>query len=103
MLGIMTAVGGGMIRDIAAGSVPRVFGGNNLYATPALVSALIMVGFWTWGLPTLGMLAATIVGSSFTVLAHWRRWRLPQHTDWELTPSHLRKLRANKENDGKNA
>ncbi|MDU5164685.1 MAG: TRIC cation channel family protein [Actinomyces sp.] len=34
LLGIMTAIGGGMVRDISAGLVPRVFGGNNLYATP---------------------------------------------------------------------
>lgn len=90
MLGIMTAVGGGMIRDISSGSVPQVFGGNNLYATPALVSALIMVGFWQWQLPTIGMLVATIVGSSFTVLSHWKNWQLPKHTDWELTSDHLR-------------
>ena len=32
LLGIMTAIGGGMVRDISAGLVPRVFGGNNLYA-----------------------------------------------------------------------
>ncbi len=34
LMGIMTAIGGGMVRDISAGLVPRVFGGNNLYATP---------------------------------------------------------------------
>lgn len=84
MLGLTTAIGGGMIRDIAAGNVPTVFGGNNLYATPAFVSAGIMVVMYRLGLPTIGMLTATIVGSSFTVLAHWRRWRLPQHTDWSI-------------------
>ena len=92
MLGIMTAVGGGMIRDISSGSVPQVFGGNNLYATPAFVSALVMVAFWHVGLPTIGMLVATIVGSSFTVLAHWRRWQLPKHTGWELTPEYMKKV-----------
>ncbi|MDC4232427.1 TRIC cation channel family protein [Actinomyces sp. B33] len=85
MLGIITAVGGGMIRDISAGNVPQVFGGNNLYATPALVSASIMVIFCERGLSTVGMLVATIVGSAFTVLAHWRRWQLPQTGDWTLT------------------
>ncbi len=92
MLGIMTAVGGGMIRDIAAGSVPQVFGGNNLYATPALVSAAIMVLLWQVDFDTIGMLVATVVGSSFTILSHWRRWRLPQHSDWELTTENLRGL-----------
>lgn len=85
MLGIITAVGGGMIRDIAAGNVPQVFGGNNLYATPALVSASIMVGFYSMGYATLGMLVATLVGTAFTALSHWKGWQLPQHDDWTLT------------------
>ena len=43
LLGIMTAIGGGMVRDISAGLVPRVFGGNNLYATPAFACSLVTV------------------------------------------------------------
>lgn len=96
LLGITTAVGGGMIRDVTAGNVPQVFGGNNLYATPALVSAAVMVGFYSIGYSTGGMIAATVVGSSFTVLAHWRRWQLPVHSDWSLslTPAQLKRLLA---------
>ncbi len=84
LLGLTTAVGGGMIRDIAAGKVPTVLGGNYLYATPALVSAAIMVAFFLGGLPMWGMIAATVVGSSFVVLAHWRRWQLPILADWSI-------------------
>lgn len=85
MLGMMTAIGGGMIRDIASGNVPTVFGGNNLYATPAFVSAGIMVIFFKFDLMMIGMLVATIIGSSFTVLAHWRQWKLPQNNQWSVT------------------
>lgn len=94
LLGITTAVGGGMIRDVSAGNVPTVFGGNNLYATPAFVSAGIMALLFSLGLPMWGMIGATIVGSSFTVLAHWRHWRLPVHSDWSLavTPKQLKFL-----------
>lgn len=96
LLGVTTAVGGGMIRDVTAGNVPTVFGGNNLYATPALVSAGIMVALYSFGHPTAGMITATVIGSSFTVLAHWRKWQLPVHNDWSLslTPSQLRRLLA---------
>lgn len=96
MLGITTAVGGGMIRDVSAGKVPMVFGGNNLYATPALVSAGIMVFLYSMGLPMIGMIAATVVGSSFTVVAHWRNWQLPILDDWSLsvTPKELRRMLA---------
>lgn len=85
MLGMITAVGGGMIRDVSAGNVPMVFGGNNLYATPAAVASVVMVIFSFQDLQMLGMLAATIVGSSFTVVAHWRKWQLPTNADWTLT------------------
>jgi Predicted membrane protein len=96
LLGIMTAVGGGMIRDVAAGNVPQVFGGNNLYATPALVSAAVMVAFSQVGLDMVGMLVATVVGSGFTVVAHRRRWQLPQNPEWtlSLTSSQMRQLLA---------
>lgn len=94
MLGLITAVGGGAIRDISAGNVPRVFGGNNLYATPAVVSAAIMLGFYGIGLSTIGMLAATIVGSAFTVISHWKGWQLPPTGEWTLTvtSNQLRRL-----------
>lgn len=94
LLGITTAVGGGMIRDVSAGNVPTVFGGNNLYATPAFVAAGIMVALFYTGHPMWGMVAATLVGSAFTVVAHWRRWQLPVHNDWSLslTPAQLKRL-----------
>lgn len=102
LLGIITAVGGGMIRDVSAGNVPQVFGGNNLYATPALVSAGIMVAFAEAGEATVGILGATIVGSAFTAVAHRRRWQLPQDPEWTLTltASQLRHLMPHRRADG---
>lgn len=85
MLGMITAVGGGMVRDVSAGNIPMVFGGNNLYATPAAVASIIMTIFFFQDLNMLGMLAATIIGSLFTVVAHWRKWQLPTNADWTLT------------------
>lgn len=95
LLGVMTAIGGGMIRDISAGLVPRVFGGNNLYATPAFVCSVVTVVFWYMGQPVLGMGASIVVGLVFTGMAHWRRWRLPQTREWTitLTYSQLKALR----------
>lgn len=39
LLGTVTAVGGGAVRDIAVGSVPTIFGGNTLYATCAVITS----------------------------------------------------------------
>lgn len=87
MLGLITAVGGGMIRDIASGSVPLVFGGNSLYATPALGAAFAMVAFYKLNLPMTGMIVATLLGATVAVAAHWKRWTLPDTTDWTVTVS----------------
>lgn len=83
-MGVLTAFGGGMIRDIASGSVPSVFGGNTLYATPALVSSTVMVAFHHLGHDAIGMVAATTIGASFAILAYWRGWVLPTNPDWEI-------------------
>lgn len=42
LMGMVTGIGGGMVRDLLAGRPPDVFSGN-LYATPALAGAAIAV------------------------------------------------------------
>ena len=76
-MGMLTAVGGGMIRDIATGSIPSIFGGNTLYATPAIFSSAIMVGFHAAGHDAVGMIVATTLGAGFAILAYWRGGVLP--------------------------
>lgn len=50
LMGMVTGIGGGMVRDLLAGRPPDVFSGN-LYATPALAGAAIAVGLDRAGLP----------------------------------------------------
>ncbi|GAB3708371.1 TRIC cation channel family protein [Mariniluteicoccus flavus] len=86
LLGIITAVGGGMIRDIAVGEVPEVFGGNTLYAVPALIAAgVIVVGDAVGGNPGAVMLGATVAGASLALIARRRGWQLPVHGDGTVT------------------
>lgn len=47
LMGMVTGIGGGMLRDLLAGRVPAVFAGN-LYATPALIGALLAVVLERW-------------------------------------------------------
>lgn len=85
LMGVITAIGGGMVRDVTAGNVPAVFGGNSLYAIPAVIASILDAILFINGYPLLGMLAATLVGSGITVLASWRRWMLPQMSDWSIS------------------
>lgn len=84
MLGVITAVGGGMIRDIAVGRVPMVFGGNTLYATGALIGSIEMAVLFRLGLPSWGMAAAILTAATLTVVARRRGWRLPAADEWSV-------------------
>ena len=66
LMGMVTGIGGGMMRDVLAGNVPVVFEGN-LYATPALSGAVVAVLLDRTDLPVLVVAAA-----GFTTCLLWR-------------------------------
>lgn len=80
-LGTVTAVGGGVIRDLCVGRIPTVFGRNTLYATAALVASGVMVLMQHAGLTSAGSVTATVVGAGLCLLARWRGWMLPEGMD----------------------
>ena len=85
LLGTVTAVGGGMIRDVLVQRTPIVFGGNTLYATCASAAAAVAVALdgitaQNWQGATT-MLAAA-VGATFCLVAYRRGWRLPEARSW---------------------
>ncbi|WP_307859381.1 trimeric intracellular cation channel family protein [Arthrobacter sunyaminii] len=77
LIGVATAVGGGMIRDIAVGRVPAIFGGNTLYATGALIAAIEMAVLYHLGLRNVGMAVAIVSAAVICTVARRRGWRLP--------------------------
>jgi len=58
-LALITAVGGGMLRDILAGEIPQVLK-SDFYATAALIGGLF---FWIFGLFTTEYHAIKVVGT----------------------------------------
>ena len=63
LVGLVNAVGGGVLRDILCNDVPLVFLKGELYATAAWVGALALIGLQEMGLPsvTASWLAMAIV------------------------------------------
>ncbi len=82
MLGVITAVGGGVLRDVVIRRVPAVFGGNTLYATCALAASVLMVVFYETGHAAIGSVVATLVGAGLCLVASWRGWQLRQGSAW---------------------
>jgi uncharacterized membrane protein YeiH len=77
LMGMVTGIGGGMIRDVLSGSVPVIFEGT-LYATPALAGAAVAVLLDRSDLPLVVVAAAgfaTCLG--IRLLALVRGWRAP--------------------------
>jgi uncharacterized membrane protein YeiH len=77
LMGMVTAIGGGMLRDLLAGRVPVVFRGE-LYATPALAGAAVAVLLDATALPLL-VVAGAGAGLCLVwrLLAMWRNWSAP--------------------------
>jgi uncharacterized membrane protein YeiH len=85
LLGTITAVGGGTLRDLTVQRVPQIFGGNTLYATSALAASAVVAGFWYAGLSTAGVVIGTAVGAALCLIARRRGWQLWGGLSWDYS------------------
>ncbi len=76
-LGVITATAGGVLRDVAIGRRPAIFGANPMYATFSIISAAVMVIFQMNGMYEQGMGLAIVVALVLGVAAHRFKWILP--------------------------
>lgn len=94
LLGVITAVGGGAVRDVVLRRVPGILGGNTLYATAALAAAGVLVLLSEQGHVTAGSIAGLIVGAGLCLVARSRGWILPSADAWSpgrVVPARYRK------------
>lgn len=77
LLGTITGVGGGTIRDMLLATVPVVLRAD-VYATAAMAGAVVMVAgrALRWPVPLAGSLGA-VVCFTLRVVAVWQGWSLP--------------------------
>ncbi|MCQ2452521.1 MAG: TRIC cation channel family protein [Oscillospiraceae bacterium] len=76
-VGVLTGVGGGVLRDLFAGSTPYIMV-KHFYATASFVGALLCALLW----PFAGQGLSTLIGAGVVVVlrlmaAHYR-WKLPR-------------------------
>jgi uncharacterized membrane protein YeiH len=77
LLGMVTGIGGGIIRDLLAGRVPVVLR-SELYATPALAGAAATVALDAAQLPlVLVTLPPAVLCTGWRLLALRRGWQAP--------------------------
>ena len=76
-VGVITGVGGGILRDVLAKDIPFIFV-KHFYATASLIGAVVCVVLWRF----LGEVPAMFIGAVVIVIlriiaAHYR-WKLPR-------------------------
>lgn len=77
VLGFMTAVGGGLLRDVLMNEVPWLLR-TGLYGTVAIVISALLYGLNALGLDSDGYIWGLFVfGVVFRLLAYYRSWHLP--------------------------
>jgi len=81
LLGMLTGIGGGVMRDLLLARVPVVFQ-SDIYALAALAGASIVVlGHW-FGWPAMPTaIAGALVCFALRILAMWFHWHLPSSRD----------------------
>lgn len=77
LMGVITAVGGGILRDILCGEIPRVFK-EEIYATAALVGSTC---YYMMKIMGFNYVFASLVGMTLVVVirlvSKYNRWKLP--------------------------
>lgn len=94
LLGMLTGVGGGMVRDILSAQVPSVLRGD-IYAVAALTGAAVVVVGRILHLPgTATTITGAIICFALRFIAIRRGWQLPvarESERWHLPPSDARR------------
>lgn len=78
LLGVTTAVGGGMLRDLLAGEIPTLLYDRQLYALPAMLGSATMAAMFAVNLRGWpAILSAAVIAFGLRILAMRYGWRAP--------------------------
>lgn len=76
-VGVITGVGGGLLRDMMAGNTPYIFV-KHIYACASLAGALACVALWNAAGATAAMVVSAAVVITIRFLAAHFKWSLPK-------------------------
>jgi uncharacterized membrane protein YeiH len=81
LMGVMTAVFGGVLRDICCNEIPKAFNDHQPYALLAFLGAWIVIGLTAMGLQEWFVLSlAASITTILRGLAIQFKWQLPHHS-----------------------
>jgi uncharacterized membrane protein YeiH len=77
IIGMLTAIAGGILRDVLACEVPYVMGPDDLYAIPAVLGAATYVAIDYFGPQWVAVAVGTALATLLRLAALAFHWRLP--------------------------
>jgi uncharacterized membrane protein YeiH len=78
LMGVVTGVFGGVLRDVVCNEIPSAFRDHKPYAVCAFAGGWAYVGWWHWTDSTFqALLVCVAVTFGTRAVALWRNWELP--------------------------
>jgi uncharacterized membrane protein YeiH len=78
LMGVITGVFGGVLRDIVCNEIPSAFSDHRPYAVCAFAGGRVYVGLWQLGAPEwLVLITCVSITAGLRAMALWRNWQLP--------------------------
>ena len=82
LMGVITGVFGGVLRDVVCNQIPAAFHGHRPYTVCAFAGGWVYVGLWQLAAPGwVALMACVGVTAGLRWLALWRNWVLPVWED----------------------
>ncbi|WIM67634.1 trimeric intracellular cation channel family protein [Corynebacterium breve] len=81
-MGVLTALGGGMLRDICIGKIPALFTSQQMYVIPATIASVAMIAFFEADREPVGMVLSPILAFVLAMLSYWMGWYIPARQDF---------------------
>ena len=76
-VGVITGVGGGVLRDVLSGNMPYIFV-KHIYACASLVGAAVCALLWEVVPANLAMIIGAVIVIAIRLLSARFRWNLPR-------------------------
>lgn len=76
-VGVLTGVGGGVLRDVMAGNTPYIFV-KHIYASASIIGAVVTIVLMNFFGELVGMVAGAVIVFVIRILAAYFKWNLPK-------------------------
>lgn len=81
LMGVLTATGGMVIREVLIGRIPRILNDQQMYVVPAIAGSITAMVLYNTGFPTAALASAPLVAFVLGTAAYWAGWYVPVTMD----------------------